>query len=132
MRYINNEKGITLLESIISTLIIASASALFLAGYLTFTYQKDVQKNDILMVNLATEALESNRNKLLTDQIALIPFTEEVTKEIGMNTYTITVNIENYTQTSNPDWVTGVINTLTVSINDGKRTEVLETHVFKE
>jgi Tfp pilus assembly protein PilE len=132
MNIIRNQKGVTLLEVLITTIVIVAASTIFITFILNYAHQKELQKSDILLTNLATKNVEEYYAKITTDPSLILPFTETATTVYGKKEYTIKVDITKAASASNPSWVEGAIAKLEVKVSRGKKSKVVTTYVYKK
>lgn len=132
MSYVSNHRGSTLVENLFGLLFITVASTLFVVIITNFIYQKELQKDDLIMLNISTKYIEEYYSILSNDGGLETPYRGEIKENHGDLEYTVSVKVDEKTQESNSHWVAGKVYQIGVETTNGLKSKVVTTYVFKE
>ena len=131
MNVFGNQKGLTLLEVLVSVIIIMMASTLFVAFMLRLTYQQVLQEQELLATNILVELHEEYYNKIKHGEIS-IPFTDtkECTEKSALYKIQVSVTKENFD--SKDYWEKGLLANVQVEVVYGAKKHTSTSFVFTE
>lgn len=129
MKGIRNEKGLTIIETLATTFIIATITVIFVTYLFSYNSQQKRLKEEIIASNLTIEQAERYFGILSQEGITL-PLEETLTKEVKNTTYTIKVTAIEQVKVTNPQWSIGNLAEVTVEVSTDATTKTLSTQVY--
>lgn len=120
------------METLFGLLFLTVASTLFVVIITNFMYQKELQKDDLAMLNISTKYVEEYYGSISSGVPLETPYRGEIKEKQGDLEYTVTIKIEEKPQKSNPHWLTGTVYQIEVETTNGLKTKVVTTYVFKK
>lgn len=131
MNVLKSQKGVTLIEALVTVVIIGMTTSLFVSFMWRYTYQQVLQEQEIIATNLATETHEERFNQI-KNQGVTIPFTETTEVEAKGVVYTITTTITETTAPKKTNWIHGLLSQVQVEVSYGAKKHTSSSYVFKK
>lgn len=132
MKSIVNEKGLTLIEVLLSLLILSMTATIFVTFITNYTHQKENQKNNVVMTNLAVKGIESITMKLKEGYFDSVEYPVNEVEEVKHKeqVYSVTTSLETV-DTRQVSYSRGELIKVITTVSNGKRDRRVETYIYK-